>query len=243
MSRSVPTDGSDEAELPGYRSRNPDPRRRGFMSRNLHERIQSATAQAIAAHGYEATTVEDICAEAEISQEAFYEHFKGKQEAAMSALETSVDQVMLELRETFNAASTWPEAIWDTTDAALDWMAHEPAFARLALVEMLSAGEAALELLQSLMDAFGMFLEPGYEMVPEKAPSRRLTDETVANSIFGLLHEHIVRESAESFEVLLPEMVRRIVTPFLGAEQASAFVAQRSARGGRRSGGGLEDQR
>ncbi len=242
MSRSAPTNGSDEAESSERRSRNPDPRRRGFMSRNTHERIQSATARAIATHGYAASTVADICTVAGISEQAFYEHFKDKQEAAMSALETSVDQVMLELRETFNAASTWPEAIWDTAEAALDWMAYEPAFARLALVEMLAAGEAALELLQSLMDAFGMFLEPGYDMAPEKVPSRRLVDETVGNAIFGLLNDHIRRKGAEDLRVLLPEMVRRIITPFLGAEQASAFVAQRSARGGRRSGLRPEDE-
>ena len=99
MSRSAPTNGSDEAEASGHRSRNSDPRRRGFMERNPHERIQSATARTITSQGYAASTVEDICAEAGISEKVFYEHFKSKQEAAMSALETSVDQVMLELRE------------------------------------------------------------------------------------------------------------------------------------------------
>jgi AcrR family transcriptional regulator len=201
------------------------------MSRNPHERIQSATARAIVAHGYAETTIEDICAEAQISQKVFYEHFKSKQDAAMSALETSVDQVMLELRETFNAASTWPEAIWDTTDAVLDWMVHEPVFTRLGLVEMLVAGEAALELLQSLMDAFAMFLEPGYKLAPEQASSKRLLDETVANAIFGLLHKHVVREGTENIQTLLPVIVRMAITPFLGAEQAAAFVAQRSERG------------
>jgi len=201
------------------------------MSRNPHERIQSATARAIVAHGYAQTTIEDICAEAQISQKAFYEHFKSKQEAAMSALETSVDQVMLELRETFNAAPTWPEAIWDTTDAVLDWMVHEPVFTRLGLVEMLVAGEAALELLQSLMDAFAMFLEPGYKLAPEQVSSKRLIDETVANAIFGLLHKHVVREGTESIQTLLPVIVRLAITPFLGAEQAAAFVTQRSERG------------
>jgi AcrR family transcriptional regulator len=201
-----------------------------LVARNLHERIEMATVRSIAAHGYEASTVEGICAEAEISQEVFHEHFKDKQEAAMSALETSVDHVMLDLREIFNAAPTWPEGIWDAIDAVLEWMVNEPAFARLAFVEMLAAGQAGLELLQSLMDAFAMFLEPGYLLAPEQVPSKRLVDETVANAIFGLLHEHIVREGTDSIKKLLPEMVRRILTPFLGAEKAAAFVAQRSAR-------------
>jgi len=201
------------------------------MAHNLHERIQAATARAVAAHGFKDTTIGDICTEAGISEETFHEHFKDKQEAAMSALETGVDQVMMDLRESFKAAPTWPEAIWDTFGAYLEWFAQEPAFGRLAVVEIMNAGEAALELLQSLMDLFGMFLEPGYELAPAKAPSRSLIDETVGNAVFALLHEHIVREGPETIQVLLPELVRAILTPFLGAEETNRFVAERSARG------------
>ncbi|HEV3072538.1 MAG TPA: TetR/AcrR family transcriptional regulator [Solirubrobacteraceae bacterium] len=231
MSRSAPTNGSAPPEPSGRPPRSDGTRRRALVVRGPHQRIQAATARAIAAHGYEATTIQDICAEADISEATFYEHFKDKQEAAMFALEAGVDQVMTDLQETFAAASSWPDAIWITVDAVLEWMVNEPAFARLALVEMLAAGEAALELLQSLMDAFGLFLEPGYKLLPEKSPSKRLVDETVANAIFGLLHEHIVSKGTEGVPVLLPEMVRRILTPFLGAERAVAFVAQRSAQG------------
>jgi AcrR family transcriptional regulator len=227
MSRSAPINGSEPSEPSGPRSEGI--RRRALMMRNPHERIEAATARAIAAHGYEATTVEEICSEAQISRETFHEHFKNKQEAAMSALETSADQVMTDLREIFQAAATWPEAIWESIGAVLEWMVHEPAFARLALVEMLSAGEPALELMQSLMDAFAMFLEPGYEILSEKTASKRLFDETVANAVFGLLYEHIVREGTEALPDLHPEMVRTILTPFLGAEEATAFVAARSA--------------
>jgi AcrR family transcriptional regulator len=230
MSLSAPTDGPAPSEPSGSSPHRPGDPRRVFVARTLHERIQVATAQVIAARGYQAAGVEEICAEVQISEKTFYEHFEDKQEAAISTLEGSVDQVMTDLRETFGRARSWPEAIWDTIDAVLEWMVHEPSFARLAIVEMLAAGEAALELLQSLMDAFAMFLEPGYKLIPEKASSKRLVDETVANAIFGLLHEHITREGTQTIRVLLPEMVQRILTPFLGATQAAAFVTERRAR-------------
>jgi AcrR family transcriptional regulator len=230
MSLSVPSDSpaSPEAPVPPRRKPGDPPRR--FVAHNQHERIQAAAAKAIAARGFQATTVEDICTEAEITEKAFHEHFKDEQEAAMSALEAGVDQAMLDLRETFKAAPSWPEAIWDTFGAYLEWFAHEPAFARLAVVEIMAAGEPALELMQSLMDAFAMFLEPGYELAPEKLASRSLVDETVGNAVFGLLHEHILSDGPETVPMLLPEMVRAILTPFLGAEAARAFVAERSAR-------------
>lgn len=230
-SDSVSGDSPAAPEPPVPSQRKPSDPQRMFVAHNLHERIQKATARAVAAHGFEDTTVENICTEAQVSEKVFHEHFSNTQEAAMSALEAGVDQVMVDLRETFKAAPSWPEAIWDTFGAYLQWFAHEPAFGRLAVVEMMAAGEAALELLQSLMDAFGMFLEPGYKLFPAKAPSRRLVDEMVGNAVFGLLHEHIVREGPETAPAILPELVRKILTPFLGAEATNAFVAERSARG------------
>jgi AcrR family transcriptional regulator len=231
MSRSDPTNGPVSPVPSGRPQRSPGDPPRVFVARNLHERIEAAAAKTIAARGYEASTVADICGEAQISEKAFHEHFKDKQAVATSALEAAVDQMMLDLRETFKAAPTWPDAIWDTTAVTLDWMVCEPAFTHLGLIGMLVAGEAGLELLQSLMDTFAMFLEPGYGLAPAQAPSRRLVDEAVANAVFGLLHEHVVREGPGRTPALLPQLARTILTPFLGAEAASAFVAERSARG------------
>lgn len=206
---------------------------RRFVARNQHERIQVATARAIAAHGYEETTLADICAEAQISEQVFREHFKDKQEAALSALEATADHAMKDIRETFKATPTWPDAVWASSEAMLEWMVHDPAMAHLALVGLMAAGEQGFELLQSLMDAFAMFLEPGYELLPDGTARKALTDEAVANAIFALLHEHIAAKGTAQIMQVLPEMVRAILTPFLGAERAGAFVARRSAESAR----------
>jgi AcrR family transcriptional regulator len=231
MSRSGPTNGPVSPEPSGRSRRSPGEPPRAFTAHNVHERIEAAAARAIAARGFQESTVQDICDEAQVSEKVFHEHFKDKQAVATSALEAAVDQMMMDLRETFKAAPTWPEAIWDTTVATLDWMVCEPAFTHLGLVGMLVAGEAGLELLQSLMDVFAMFLEPGYELAPAQASSRRLVDEAVANAVFALLRERVAREGLETVPEILSELVHTILTPFLGAQAASAFVAERSARG------------
>jgi AcrR family transcriptional regulator len=204
---------------------------RRFLANNEHDRIFIAVAQAVAAKGYEATTVGDICAEAYISTRTFYEHFAGKQEAALATVEAGVDKVMADCREVFRATTPWPEAIWATFDVYTDWIACEPAFARLIFVETLSAGPAALDLLQSLMDAFAIFLEPGYELASARAPSRQLVDETVANGVFCLIHEYLLREPPQTAPSILPEIVRTILAPFLGVEAARRFVQERRDAG------------
>lgn len=227
MSR-TPTEDSAPPGAPARARRDTSHR---FVPHNEHERIQIAVAQAIAAHGYEATSVHDICAQAHISSNVFYEHFAGKQDAALSTLEAGVDRVMADCRETFRSESNWPEAIWASFEVYTAWIAGEPEFARLAIVEMLNAGQPALELLQSLMDAFAMFLKPGYALAPNVGVSQQLVDEKVANDVFGLLHEHIRRASPETAPEILPELVETILTPFLGAQQAKEFVERRRRRG------------
>jgi AcrR family transcriptional regulator len=204
---------------------------------NEHERIQIAVAQTIATRGYESTSVHDICAAAHISSRIFYEHFAGKQDAALSTLEAGMDRVMADCRAVFRAAPNWPEAIWATFEVYAEWIAGEPAFARLALVELFAAGEPALELLQSLMDALAIFLKPGYVFLKSEhdrattdaSPQRsqQLLDEMVGNAVFGLLHAHITRESPETVAKIVPELVRQILTPFLGAQEAAEAIERR----------------
>lgn len=223
----APSDYSGQRSTSGKR-KSEGPR---FVARNEHERIQAVVAQVIARVGYAQTSVEEICAEAHIAPETFYAHFSGKQEAAMSALEAGVDQVMLACRNAFSSARTWPEAIWATFAVYTEWCANEPAFARLAIVEMLVAGPAGLDLLQSLAETFGMFLKPGHELLSAQAQQEsRLIDENVANGVFGLLHEHLEREPPETLPSVLPELVRIILTPFLGIDAARGFVERRRAR-------------
>lgn len=212
---------------PGARRPHNPPRR--FVTRNEHDQIQAAVARAIAGRGYAAATVEDICAEAHITLRVFHEHFPGKLEAAISTLEASADQRMAHCQEAFQMASTWPEAIWAACEAYTDWMANEPALARLGLVEILAIGTPGKELLNSLLDAFALFLEPGFRFAPRDTPTARIVDETVANEVFGLLQRHVVEHSPETLPTIVPEMALAVLTPFLGEERATAFVAEQQS--------------
>jgi AcrR family transcriptional regulator len=221
----IPTSGDAEplATLT-YAQRLPNPPYR-FLARNEHERIQLAVAQAIAEHGYKATTIRDICAAGDLSLRAFRGHFQGKREAAVDTLEASADRRMTCCREAFETAAEWPDAVWAALDAYTEWMADNPSFAYLGLVEIIAMGPPGRQLLHSLLDAFAIFLAPGYRLTPADVREARVVDETVARSVFGLLHEHVVREAPQTLPTIVPQLTRAVLTPFLGAEATGAFVA------------------
>ena len=206
--------------------REAQPRR--FVVHNTYEQIQLAAVRVVAAKGYHDTGVRDICAEANISARSFHEHFSGKQEAVFSAVEAGVDRVMGFCQEVYKSSPSWPDAIWDGMQAYVEWTRNEPAFARTGIVELLSVGPAAIELMRSLMDVFSIFLTPGYELLDPSAAGS--LDQPVTQRFFELIYLHITQHSTETVPTILPELVRTILTPFMGPAATEEFIAEREAR-------------
>jgi AcrR family transcriptional regulator len=194
---------------------------------NTHEQIQLAAIRVVAAKGYHQTAVRDICAEAQISARSFHEHFASKEEAVFSGIEASVDCVMGFCQDIYRSSPSWPDAVWDGLHAYGEWIVNEPAFARTGIVELLSIGPTAHELARSLMDVFSIFLQPGYDLLDPAAAGS--LDQPVTQSVFEQLYIQIVQHSAESVPTILPELVRTILTPFMGPQATEQFIARREA--------------
>jgi AcrR family transcriptional regulator len=200
---------------------------RRFVVHNTYEQIQLAAVRVVAAKGYHDTGVKDICAEANISARSFHEHFASKEEAVFSGVEAGVDRVMGFCQEIYKSSPSWPDAIWDGMHAYAEWVMQEPAFARTGIVELLTVGPSAVELTKSLMDAFSIFLQPGYDLLDPSAAGS--LDEPVTQSFFELLYLQITQHSTESVPSILPELVRTLLTPFMGPKATEEFIAKRQA--------------
>lgn len=198
---------------------------RRFVVHNTHEQIQLAAIHAVAAHGYQATSIRDICAEGHISSETFYRHFSDKQEVVLTAVEAGLDQVMGYCQEAFRAAPTWPDGVWDALQVGAEWAQHEPAFAIATIAELLSVGPDARELLGSLIDAFALFLQPGHALLESHAP--QALDKSIGERVFELLYTHLTHSSPETLSTLVPEVTRTALTPFLGPQATEALIARR----------------
>lgn len=205
--------------------REAEPRR--FVVNNTYEQIQLAAVRVVAAKGYHETSVRDICAEAHISARSFHEHFSGKEEAVFSGVEAGVDRVMGFCQEVYRNSSSWPDSVWDGLHAYADWTRNEPAFARTGIVELLSVGPSAQELVRSLMESFMIFLQPGYDLLDPSAAGS--LDQPVTQRFFELLYVQITQHSIESIPTIIPDLVRTILTPFIGVEVTEKFIARREA--------------
>jgi AcrR family transcriptional regulator len=210
-----------------------------FRTPHLREHIHAATAVAVAAAGYEQTSVQAICAIAEISPETFAGQFTGgKPEAVVGAVEEAFEQAMTDCQAAFEAAASWPEGVWAVICVLTDWCASEPAFAKLGLFEIKKADLGATKLADSMMDTLCLFLEPGYDLAGERLVpmlsldgSIQSLERKISADICAIVQKHLLREPPQTLPAIVPELARTALAPFLGPEATERFVAEQLAKG------------
>ena len=141
------------------RGRHGLPRR--FIVHNQRERMLLAVAEAVAEQGFVTTTVADIIARARLSRRTFYEHFADKEECFLAAYDTVVEQLLAAVGQAYEQADGWPQKVHDGLETFLSYLAAEPAFARMCIVEVVAAGPDARSRRDAAMRVFVDFLEPG----------------------------------------------------------------------------------
>jgi AcrR family transcriptional regulator len=130
--------------LPRGRSRLPAPDVRASQVR----RLRGATIAAVAESGYAAVTVADIVRRARVSRAAFYAHFADKEDCFLAATREGGKLMAGRVVAASRAlpAGTADETVLRTGFRAfLEFLATEPAFARVFYIDMQTAGSRAVE--------------------------------------------------------------------------------------------------
>jgi len=121
-------------------------------------RLTDAMAEACAANGYAATTVDEIVALARSSRATFYDSYPNKEALFVDLLERGFDEVT-ELTEAACATSESSEqGLHRALAAALGWIDTHRSIAHACLVDAPTAGEHALELQLEGLDRFASLL-------------------------------------------------------------------------------------
>jgi AcrR family transcriptional regulator len=214
------------ASLPQYLSKVPvgrEPLAREVIESHQRERIVEVAIEVFAKRGYRATTIDNITAAAQIGIGSFYALFDGKEECFLAAY----DRILSDARASISAAvrdeADWPEASAAALRTLLELIAEHPHRARVALVEVQTAGAAAL-------DAYEETLE---ELVPVLAEGRRLSrfgelppsvEFAILSGIAWFLQQRIVLGELEELTAALPEVLEIVLAPYLGEDETARLA-------------------
>jgi AcrR family transcriptional regulator len=212
--------GGDAAVRPGRgATRSPDPRRR----------ILDALVETVARRGYDRTTLDRVLHVAEVPAPVFDEHFENKQECFLQAIDELIGQVECMVLERLSVPASWPERVRLGLQTLLFALASHPDGARVAMVESLSAGEAAVERLRSALGAFVPTLEEGREQAASTEHLPPQTSEAVVGGIASIVHRRVLEGHTAELPALLPDLLYFALMPYLGHRRALMAAGLRAA--------------
>src|SRR6476469_7189893 len=198
---------------------------RTFVAENQRERLLNGVVEAVAEHGYNATTIGKITEAAKISRRTFYEYFEGKEDCFLAAYEM-IDAHMRESMLLAGAAEeAWPQQVRASLAALLDVLSRDLAIARFYLAEPLAAGG---EIAARYRDAMQLLAET---IRPRSEPSDmnvEVRDQVLMGGIATLSTRRLNSGGVARLSELLPDLVELALAPYLGREEARRAARRKS---------------
>lgn len=193
---------------------------RAFVVENQRARILSAVADVTSVAGYREMTVEAVIVTAGVSRRTFYEHFKGKDDAFLAAFDAVLAQLLSTVQEASEREKHGADRLRAGLAAFLDFVAREPAFARMCVVESLAAGSEAVKRRNAAMATFARMIDENARELGTALDPPALTAETIVGGIYEVIYTRVVRGDIRELPLLLPDLMWSALLPYAGPEAA-----------------------
>jgi len=186
---------------------------RDVVVRSQRERMLRAMADAVAERGYAATSVADVLKRAGVSRRTFYEQFANKRDCFLAAYDEAVSLVMARVRTAYAGPGAWEARLAAGFTAFLEYLATEPSFARMCVVEVLAAGQDALERRDRALADFAKLIAQSHRDAPETDTVPLVYFEVMVGGIYHVVHGRIVRGDVDALSELLPDLLYCAMAP------------------------------
>jgi AcrR family transcriptional regulator len=210
---------------------------RSFVVESQRARILDAVTNLVAAQGYASLRVEEIAEQAAVSLVAFYEHFADKEDAFLVAYEVGHGKALAAVERAYAAHEDWRVGLRAGIAALFHFLASEPSFAHIALLDALIATEHTARRVSAGVDAFGQMLVPGLEQTAGQRPPA-VTVEAIAGGVVDLCLHYALSGRIRELPELTPSATYIALAPFLGGEEAAQIGLGENPRYPWRAGAG-----
>ena len=184
---------------------------RAFIVSNQRERLLDAIANVVAEKGYAGTRVADITDYAGVSRKTFYELFDDKEDCFLAAFDAITALLMARMARGLEnvADGGWELRVRALLGEFLRFLAAEPAFARMCIVEVLGSGPAGLARRDAAIAAF----VPIVDQLPRSQPGAEqwlspVTPVFVTGGILEVVYATIRRDETESLPDLEDDLTK-----------------------------------
>jgi AcrR family transcriptional regulator len=201
-----------------------------------HRRLLTAIVEVVFERGVQALTVASICERASLSRRTFYEIFEDREECLRTTFLDTAAMLARTVELAVEGKERWSERIRAGLSALLSFFDHEPAIARLLIVEALAAGPGTLDARRRMLAEFIVAVDEGRAEVKGDRGPPPLTAEGVVGAVFSVIHARLLagpptEESPQhSLLELTGSLMAMIVQPYLGPAAARRELERPVAR-------------
>ncbi|MFL5897848.1 MAG: TetR/AcrR family transcriptional regulator [Solirubrobacterales bacterium] len=195
------------------------------MQEHQRTRVLEAATEVFAKRGYQGTTVDHIVSAGRIGVGSFYSLFGGKQECFLAAYGRIVGEGRLRIEEAIPSDAAWPDRLLVGLRVLLELIEEQPLAARIALVEVQTAGKEALAEHARNLDQTAELLRSGREASSFGDELPATLEFATVGGLTWFLQQRIAAGETDA-EALLPDVLEIVAEPYLG-EQATAELTAR----------------
>jgi AcrR family transcriptional regulator len=207
----------------------PNSRRRGlppgegnispsYVIQNQRERILDAVANLTTRDGYDALTCEAIAGAAAVSLQTFYKHFASKEDAFLVAYELGHGRSLASVAKARAGASSGREAFRAGIAALFNFLATEPAFAHMSLVDAFTATRRIAARRGRGAVAYREVFRPPTQK--RRNATSEVVGEAVAGGLFELCFSYTAREQSASLPGTVAIAIYFALAPYIGTDAA-----------------------
>lgn len=184
------------------------------------ERLLAAMIETVALHGYERTTVSRVVSSARLQEATFSEHFFDKHDCFMQATDDLLGRVESAALALFQRDMPWSERVRLALYSLLHALVRDPAAARVALVEMLSAGPEVCERQRAVLALFASFIEEGRSQSEDSSALPPQTSEAIVGGIASIVQRRVLQGNIAELPELHADLTYFALLPYLNHELA-----------------------
>ncbi|HEU4976630.1 MAG TPA: helix-turn-helix domain-containing protein [Baekduia sp.] len=166
---------------------------RTAVERRQQRQLLRGMAEVIADKGYGATTIADVVRAAHVSKSTFYAHFTDKEECYVALFSAASDNVLAAMVEAHHDAGAqdlpWRDHLRAVNEAYLDMLAAGGGLTQSLLVEVQTAGPAALRMRRDIFGRYVRLMRGVADELRRADPRLRPVRPETALAIVGGINE------------------------------------------------------
>jgi AcrR family transcriptional regulator len=201
-----------------------EPFPREVVVEHQRERVIRAAVEVFAKRGYRGATVGNLVATAKVGINSFYALFEGKEDCFLAVYDQIAAESRAQMAAAVPAGAAWPQQVAATLCSLLELIEEKPLTARIALVEVHTAGPRARALHERDLEEVAGLLRSGREhsAFPDELPDT--LEYATVGGLAWLLQQRIAGGESAEIAKLLPEVLEIAVEPYLGQTATAALI-------------------